>query len=71
LTIGSVTAKIRVPAEVLMRSSSVSMLRGVSCFYVAAIAVVGSAALGLLCYRLLVLALQLASSVIEPLAREL
>ena len=53
-----------------MRSSSTSMLRGASWFYVGSIAAVGSAALFLLCYRLLNLAIQLASSVIEPLARE-
>jgi hypothetical protein len=47
------------------------MLRGASWFYVAFIAVVGSAALFVLCYRLLDLALQLAASIIEPLAREL
>lgn len=54
-----------------MRSSSLSMLRGASWFYIGSIAVAGSAALVTLCYRLLDLAIQLASSVLEPLAREL
>jgi hypothetical protein len=71
LTVSRFAAKIRLPAEGLMRPSSVSMLRGATWFYVASIAVAGSAALVILCYKLLDLALQLASSVLEPLAREL
>jgi hypothetical protein len=54
-----------------MRSSSVSMLRGASWLYISTLAVIASIALFSLCYKLLELALQLASSVLEPLAREL
>jgi hypothetical protein len=54
-----------------MRSSSVSMLRGATWLYVGSLVVIGSAALFSLCYKLLDIALQLAFSVIEPLAREL
>jgi hypothetical protein len=54
-----------------MRSSPVSVLRGASWLYISAIAAVGSIALFTLCYNLISLALQLASSIVDQLAREL
>ena len=49
----------------------VSMMRGVTWLYVGSLVAVGGAALCTLCYNLLNLALTLASSVVDQLAREL
>ena len=54
-----------------MRSSSVSMLRGATWLYVGSLVAIGSVALFSLCYNLLNLALNLASSVIGQIARPL
>ena len=54
-----------------MRSSPVSMLRGATWLYIGSLAAIGSVALFALCYNLLTLALQLASSVIDRLATAL
>ena len=52
-----------------MRSSSVSMLRGATWLYVGSLVAIGAIALVTLCYNLLKLALNLASSVIGQMPR--
>ena len=51
-----------------MRSSPVSMLRGATWLYIGSLAAIGSVALLALCYNLLTLAVQFASSVIDQIA---
>ena len=71
LTIPAFPTKIRLLREGLMRSSPVSMLRGATWLYIGSLAAIGSVALFTLCYNLLNLAVQLASSIVDQLAREL
>ena len=52
-----------------MRSASI--FRGATWLYIGSLAAIGSVALFTLCYNLLNLALQLASSIVDQLAREL
>jgi hypothetical protein len=54
-----------------MRSSPVSMLRGATWLYIGSLAAIGSVALFTLCYNLLNLALQLATSIVDRLVRDL
>ena len=54
-----------------MRSSSVSMLRGATWLYVGSLVTIGGIALASLCYNLLNLALNLASSVVGQIPRPL
>ena len=58
-------------SEGLMRSSSVSMLRGATWLYVGSLVTIGGIALASLCYNLLTLALNLASSVVGQIPRPL
>ena len=54
-----------------MRSSSMPMLRGATWLYVGSLVAIGSVALVALCYSLLNLALNLASSVVGQLPHPL
>jgi hypothetical protein len=66
LTTRGFLAKIREPRTGLMRSAS--LCRGATWLYIGSLAAIGSVALFTLCYNLLNLAAQLASSVINQLA---
>ena len=68
-TIETIPEKIRLLPEGLMRSSSVSMLRGATWLYVGSLVAIAGFALFSLCYNLFSVALNLASSVVGQLAR--
>jgi hypothetical protein len=50
---------------------SASMIRGATWLYIGSLAAIGSVALFTLCYNLLNLALQLATSIVDRLVRDL